>query len=185
MGTGSLQLAAELARRDLRGPRREYLFRMPGFVARPLSTMLADTRDEPIVHLLCNQLLLVVPAAVLLFLYCHSHIVGALYFALNYALFLQRFMLTLHVTEHRKLFKAGAAREGCCPAHRLLRWVVPPRVCGDTVTEPRPPSHHPQYDPSCHAERLQQSTGFSTPWFRTCCATCTAFRGASTGYTTS
>lgn len=158
MGTRPLELAAELARRDLRGPRREYLFRMPGFVARPLSTMLADTRDEPIVHLLCNQLLLVVPAAVLLFLYCHSHIVGALYFALNYALFLQRFMLTLHVTEHRKLFKAGTAGEGCCPAHQCCLGCVPalPRVGGHTAREaqtnqPNPHSRH-EYACPCHLQ---------------------------------
>jgi hypothetical protein len=33
--------------------------------------------------------------------------VGFVYFLINYALFLQRFMLTLHVTEHRRLFKRG------------------------------------------------------------------------------
>ncbi|KXZ50920.1 hypothetical protein GPECTOR_14g167 [Gonium pectorale] len=72
-----------------------------------LSSLLHDPRDEPVLHLLFNQLLLVVPAALLLFLYCRSHWVGATYMLLNYVLFLQRFMLTLHYTEHRVLFKKG------------------------------------------------------------------------------
>uniref|UniRef100_A0A383V8J9 Fatty acid desaturase domain-containing protein n=2 Tax=Tetradesmus obliquus TaxID=3088 RepID=A0A383V8J9_TETOB len=34
-----------------------------------------------------------------------SHLLGLAYFLVNYVLFLQRFLLTLHYTEHRKLFK--------------------------------------------------------------------------------
>ncbi|PNH03607.1 Pumilio 3 [Tetrabaena socialis] len=97
--------AAFWARQDMRSPRCEYLFRIPAALARPLCALLHDPRDEPILHLLCNQLLLVVPAVVLLFSVRANHWLGALYLALNYALFLQRFMLTLHVTEHRQLFK--------------------------------------------------------------------------------
>ncbi|EFJ49187.1 hypothetical protein VOLCADRAFT_120780 [Volvox carteri f. nagariensis] len=67
--------------------------------------MLLDPRDEPIVHLLCNQLQLVIPSVVLLFAFNRSHWLGMLYLAFNYGLFLQRFMLTLHFTEHRSLFK--------------------------------------------------------------------------------
>lgn len=94
-----------LAQQDLCARRSEYLFRMPSCVARPLVAMLADPRDEPIVHLLCNQALLVLPAVALLYAAPPSHLIGALYFAANYALFIQRYMLTLHVTAHRQLFR--------------------------------------------------------------------------------
>jgi hypothetical protein len=101
--------AKALAQLDLDAQRSEYLFRVPG--GRLLCSLLVDERDEPIAHLLANQLLIVVPAALLLFRYCHSHWLGLAYLLANYALFLQRFMLTLHVTEHRRLFKRREARE--------------------------------------------------------------------------
>ncbi|GFR48554.1 hypothetical protein Agub_g10453 [Astrephomene gubernaculifera] len=110
----------ELARRDTESPRAEYLLRLPSRVAKPLCALLQDPRDEPILHLLCNQLLLVVPAATLLFTCTQSHWLGALYLALNYALFLQRYMLTLHFTEHRGLFK----RE-----YGLLNAIIPYFLC--------------------------------------------------------
>ncbi|KAG2493498.1 hypothetical protein HYH03_008314 [Edaphochlamys debaryana] len=94
-----------LAQRDLRSRREEYIWAMPGPFAKRLRAMLADPRDEPAAYLLCNQLLLVVPAVVLLFLFNRNHWVGVLYLVANYALFLQRFMLTLHVTQHRRLFR--------------------------------------------------------------------------------
>jgi hypothetical protein len=99
--------AENLAREDLQCPRAEYLFKLPSAVVRPLLSLLVDARDEPILHLLCNQLLLVIPAVVLLFSFARSHWWGVLYIALNYALFLQRYMLTLHFTEHRQLFRRG------------------------------------------------------------------------------
>lgn len=100
----------KLAKLDLASRREEFLFRLPLIVARPLSRLLQDPRDEPVLHLLCNLILCVWPAAALMFAYCRSHWVGVAYLALNYALFLQRYMLTLHVTEHRNLFKKGEHR---------------------------------------------------------------------------
>ena len=93
--------------------------------------MLNDARDEPCLLLLLNvaspqppraslasaplggaatpplQVCLVVPAAAALFAAPPSHALGFLYLAATYALFLQRFMLTLHFTEHRRLFRPG------------------------------------------------------------------------------
>lgn len=69
-------------------------------------SLLLDERDEPALHLLCNVLFTTVPAAVLLHAFrVQSHWIGLAYFVVNYVLFLQRFLLTLHYTEHRKLFK--------------------------------------------------------------------------------
>lgn len=106
--------AAVLAHQDVVGPRGEYAFRLPPWAAKPLLRALQDPRDEPIVHLLGNQLLTAVPAAILLYVVgIQSHLVGAAYMVTNYVLYLQRFMLTLHFTEHRPLFKPGAPSARC------------------------------------------------------------------------
>ncbi|GLI64976.1 hypothetical protein VaNZ11_008384 [Volvox africanus] len=97
--------AEKLAQKDLDSARAEYLFKLPDPFIKPLCGMLTDVRDEPILHLICNQLILVVPSVFILFLYYQSHLLGLVYLALNYGLFLQRYMLTLHSTEHRPLFK--------------------------------------------------------------------------------
>ncbi|KAK9820238.1 hypothetical protein WJX72_007814 [[Myrmecia] bisecta] len=58
----------------------------------------------------------IIPAAVALFCARPSSILGALYLALNYGLFLQRFLLALHFSEHRRLFQ---------PAYGVLNKVIP------------------------------------------------------------
>ncbi|KAG2450768.1 hypothetical protein HYH02_004605 [Chlamydomonas schloesseri] len=55
-----------------------------------------------------------------MFAFCRSHWVGVAYLALNYALFLQRYMLTLHVTEHRSLFQKE---------YGLLNNIIPYVMC--------------------------------------------------------
>lgn len=90
--------------------------RRAGRRVRPLHL---STPHSPFPHL--PQLFLVLPSAVLLFLSAPSHWVGAAYFVATYALFLQRFMLTLHFTEHRRLFKKGAPPSQPLPSPSLAR----------------------------------------------------------------
>ena len=57
--------------------------------------------------LLFNIAVTMWPAAILLFVY-PSHILGGVYFALFNALYLQRFILAMHYSTHRRLFKPGS-----------------------------------------------------------------------------
>lgn len=103
------QRLCKAATRDLLADRHEYVFKPPG--AGPLTSLLSDPRDAPILYLFINVATLSVPCAAALFVWAPtSHAWGAAYFAATYALFLQRFMLALHYSEHRRLFKHGASR---------------------------------------------------------------------------
>lgn len=85
--------------------RREYLFHPP---LPRLLNVLRDPRDAPILYLFINVATVTLPLAAALYLFRPaSHVCGALYFATNFMLFLQRFMLALHYSEHRRLFKTG------------------------------------------------------------------------------
>lgn len=96
------------AMRDDIALRGEYLFAPPAAVARLLTPLLTDQRDLPILYLYLNIALLVVPSAAAIHLLgCTSHLAGAAYFIGTYVLFLQRFMLALHYSEHRRLFRTG------------------------------------------------------------------------------
>jgi hypothetical protein len=73
-------------------------------------------RDEPALVLVINILLTTLPAAVLQLRYNNSsHVLGAAYVITNYVLYLQRFMLTLHVTEHRRLFRSSSNGDSSGP----------------------------------------------------------------------
>jgi hypothetical protein len=94
--------------RDQAAARREFLLAPPPWLARRLLPLLADPRDAPILFLFINVATMVLPAAAALFRWAPtSHAWGAAYLAATYALFLQRFMLALHYSEHRKLFRKG------------------------------------------------------------------------------
>jgi hypothetical protein len=93
--------------------RQEYLFKPPARLSTALLNMLDDPRDAPVMYLLCNQLCMVIPSVCMLFILPSSHLVGVMYFAANYAVFLQRFMLMLHFTEHRRLFRKGLLDTTC------------------------------------------------------------------------
>lgn len=101
--------ATRLASKDLHGPRKEYLFAVVDTsLDVGIRGLLNDKRDVPAVDLLINICCTTLPAAVLLhILSVNSHMIGLTYFISNYVVFLQRFLLTLHFTEHRKLFKPG------------------------------------------------------------------------------
>lgn len=93
---------------DLNGKRREYIVKPPKWATCTLKCLLNDPRDEPVAYLLLNILTLAVPAAATLFLVPPSHVLGAIYLTVNYAVFITRFLVALlHVTEHRRLFKPG------------------------------------------------------------------------------
>jgi hypothetical protein len=92
---------------DLEAKRGEYVFRFPHAIEKQLLGLLNDPRDLPIVILLLNILLTVVPAAAVV-LYFESHLMGCTFLVINYAVYLQRYLVALlHVTEHKCLFKKG------------------------------------------------------------------------------
>lgn len=100
--------AASHAQKDVAAGRSEYLFPIPSrCLNKLLLSSLSDTRDAPMLYLLFNIMVTVVPTVCLMYTTCHSHWIGLAYLLANYAFYLQRFMLTLHFTEHRRLFKSG------------------------------------------------------------------------------
>jgi len=94
---------------DLNDVRREYLFALPAFIEKPLYDQLLDKRDLVMVRLMLNITVVMLPWALLLFyLRTFPAWLGVGYLVVNYALFLQRFMLTLHFASHRRLFPKGS-----------------------------------------------------------------------------
>lgn len=104
-------LAAAAA--DAAAPRAEFLFAPPAALHKPLAALLEDSRDLPVLFLYLNVALTTAPAALALF--CAfppatrplPHWLGAAYLIVNYALYLARFMLSLHYSQHRRLFRKG------------------------------------------------------------------------------
>lgn len=81
-----------------------------------------DKRDLPFVHLSLKITLLVIPSACFLFLYKGLNIyLGLIYMALNFIFFLGPFVLMLHNTSHRKLFKKKYKR-----LNNYIPWVLGP-----------------------------------------------------------
>lgn len=88
---------------DLDETRHERLFRVD--CLRPyVLPLLADERDFIAVELFVNMVLVLAPLFVA-FCWYPSHIFGVLFAFFRLKLFGQRFMLTLHIVSHRKLFK--------------------------------------------------------------------------------
>jgi fatty acid desaturase len=86
--------------------RNEFLFRPPARVARFIVSRLADERDAPIAFLFFDIVVTMVPAFVALFAIAPpSHLLGAAYVATFDALYLQRFILAMHYSTHRRLLK--------------------------------------------------------------------------------
>ena len=102
--------ATAAANADARATRHEYIFAPPTRLREPLLNCLSDARDAPILFLFINVAVTTVPSAIALFILRPSHLLGALHLAVNYGLFLQRFMLALHFSEHRRLFRRGKYR---------------------------------------------------------------------------
>lgn len=120
-------LAAAAA--DAAAPRAEFLFAPPAALHKPLAALLEDSRDLPILFLYLNVALTTAPAALALF--CAfppatrpmPHWLGAAYLIVNYALYLARFMLSLHYSQHRRLFRKGELRAGVVAGMPVLQAV--------------------------------------------------------------
>jgi hypothetical protein len=115
-GVWPAERARAAAAADLAAPRREFLVAPPAWAAARLLLLLRDARDAPVLWLLLNICCSSVPCAAALYICgAQSHALGAGYLVSTFGLYLQRFLLALHVTEHRPLFhrpgdsKAGAA----------------------------------------------------------------------------
>lgn len=108
---------------DTQKPRMEALFPIP-FAGPLFRAMIIDERNEIMVHLLVNMLLLLTPTVYMLFT-ATSMPVFALcavtHLFMVYGGFMQRFTLLLHFTEHCGLF-AGVFR----PLNLLLPIVISP-----------------------------------------------------------
>lgn len=100
--------AVEAANADLTADRKEFYFRLPGWLEARLRPLLQDQRDLPILYLFFNVSVTVLPAALSLFA-CPActQLLGPLYLACSYVLFLERYLLALHYSQHRRLFKRG------------------------------------------------------------------------------
>lgn len=100
--------AVEAANADLSAQRNEFHFKLPKRLAALCLPLLLDKRDLPILHLFFNIAVTVLPAS--LALYClpaWSAVLGPVYLAATYVLFLERYLLALHYSQHRQLFKTG------------------------------------------------------------------------------
>lgn len=103
-----LARAKAAAQRDANAQRLEALLPWPkALQSWCISHVLRDPRDLPLLQLLCNVAIVPFPTAALLYALPTSHILGAAWFALCYACFLQRFLLALHYSEHRPIFAKG------------------------------------------------------------------------------
>lgn len=98
---------AAVPNKDLNAVRNEALWTPPRWLDRRLRLLLADQRDAPLLHVLLNAAVLLPPAA-LAVLVTRRHVVGCAYLALAYGALAQRFLLALHYSQHRRLFRAGA-----------------------------------------------------------------------------
>ncbi len=100
----------KLATTDLKAQKRnEFLFEFPiSFIQKKIVPLLQNSQDLPIVYLFSNICMLTLPAALAIYTFAPtSNFAGGVYFVINYVLFLQRFMLGLHYSEHRILFRSG------------------------------------------------------------------------------
>eukprot|EP00475_Leptophrys_vorax_P003980 TRINITY_DN1232_c0_g1_i1.p1 TRINITY_DN1232_c0_g1~~TRINITY_DN1232_c0_g1_i1.p1 ORF type:complete len:433 (-),score=97.36 TRINITY_DN1232_c0_g1_i1:124-1422(-) len=100
---------------DVNGVRQEYLFECPQLLQRFLKPYMKDLRDMPMIHLLFNMHVTTLPFAVLLFTVLPEwHVFGVLYFLLSQVLYLQRFILFMHFSTHRKIFEDS----------KVLGWIL-------------------------------------------------------------
>jgi len=105
------QRALTAAFKDVTAQRREFLFGPPASWRPFLLECIHDPRDEPLLFLLLDVCCTTAPAAAALFCVTPSlpalaqHLLCAAYLAASFAAFLQRFLLGLHYSSHRPLFR--------------------------------------------------------------------------------
>lgn len=98
---------------DVTSARRECHFKLPQAIHDAVDPELADQRDSIMLDLMFNITCMVLPSAVLQFylpaaLQSWGNCMGVLHLVLVYVFFTQRFILMLHYSEHRRLFKANS-----------------------------------------------------------------------------
>ena len=119
--------AIAAASKDAAAQRREFLFGPPVNWRPFLRSVLCDPRDEPLLYLLLNVCCTTAPAAATLFWITPSlpaawgHLLCAAYLTASYAALLQRFLLGLHYSSHRPLFRPRWA-----PLNGLMPYVLAP-----------------------------------------------------------
>ena len=93
---------------DLEADRNEFYCKLPGWLESRLRPLLQDQRDVPILNLFLNVFVTVLPAVLGLFIYPDwTKVLGPIYLAGSYVLFLERYLLALHYSQHRRLFNRG------------------------------------------------------------------------------
>lgn len=102
------ELVTEQVNLDINAKRSEYFFKPPAFIEKYLLGKLQEQRDAPLAYLLFNMCVIMLPSAALQF--ClpsdmpYRSWLGLAHLAITDILFAARFILTLHFSEHRKLF---------------------------------------------------------------------------------
>lgn len=106
--------------------RNEYLFALPECIESRITVQMRDTRDVPLMRLLANIILTTVPAALLVLFY-QSHILGLMYLTLNTVLYLEPFLLALHFSTHRPIFR-NRFLNGIAPNFIAPLFGIPPML---------------------------------------------------------
>ena len=106
---------------DMIAERKESPFRLPEFCEEWLvQNVLNDPRDAIMASLIMSILCTSVPLTIALYIY-PSHFLGAFAFGFTFFTYCARFILLLHYTEHRKLFRD--------PYHNVMRYFLPCVMC--------------------------------------------------------
>jgi hypothetical protein len=110
------QQLLEQVNKDQHGKRHEFIINF-SFLDPYIIPLINDGRDKIMVYLILNILLITVPLATLVFLVKpFSTLLAIVYLVINYVCFLQRFILMLHFSEHKRLFKRN---------YNILNYIVP------------------------------------------------------------
>ncbi|CAI5942692.1 unnamed protein product, partial [Closterium sp. NIES-64] len=120
--------APELVNTDFTATRQEYLFKPPRWIDTWLVAQLNHPKDAPLAYATFNIVCMSVPAALAVVLITtpglggvggwKGNLIGATYVVLHYVLFMQRYMLALHFSEHLMIYKKTFAG-------KLLSHVLP------------------------------------------------------------
>lgn len=90
---------------DIGANRHEAFIRLPAFLEDwAVKTFLQDPRDAIMVSLILNIVFSTVPLTIVLYMY-PSHWLGLAVWLFKLGMWLQRFILMMHYSEHRRLFK--------------------------------------------------------------------------------
>ena len=107
--------------KDVTAGRRESPFRLPAsFEDWIAENLFHDSRDAIMASLIIDILCTSIPFTFALYMY-PSHLLGAFVFGFTFFTYWQRFILMLHNSEHRKLFKD--------PYHNVLRYFLSCVMC--------------------------------------------------------